>query len=701
MQVPEEVIQFVKNESNNTLRGKMVAKLIENPQATIDDLKKLSVVEKESWDIALFNLLKNYQKKGNLENYDLGNDLITSTVEEAKELNKNLGGQIKFESSFPTITLTVGNNVYIYDDTSIEKSIASFLQKLHSLTGSYEWVTYLAAKPSNSDAADIKTGIIEVVKCESRQDLIKYGAGEKWCVCDPSNASHYITYKVKIKATFYMVFDGLKNDKDPAKKVLITIGEDNSPIEYADIRNDRNNIQGYKNLDKYYEYLEKESNGIITKQLFVHDPMPEEEEETIEKVQNENENTEWFKDLSPKEQTYYISMGYDLTNDQFDVVMDTDLPRSRNIILDAYVTSGKSLPAYQLNKLNNYNTDFIKSYKASRETYLKNTKQQFENKPAKLIEFAFQTFDRELLLELYKENKLNENQVSEMFTKFFKEEDQFYIRLGLESSEVLPKINWTSAIFKNNTPDENYIDKYKQYFNEDVWETIIVRKEIKGTLDENFIDKYKQYFNEGVWQKIIDSKFLKGTLNENFIDKYKQYFNEGVWLKIVNHKLFYGIIKENFENKYKDDIDKILPKINWSKILYDKIRTTGLEENFIDKYKQYFGGAWGVIVYNKILYNTLEENFENKYKDDIHNILPKINWAEIIREKLNNKSLDENFIDKYKQYFNEKNWYHIVLTMVVDKTLDENFIEKYGQYYDFQGLHIQEYIANLAKHSQS
>ena len=684
MQVPEEVILFVEN-SDGKLRGKMIAKLKENPQATIDDLKKLSVVEKESWDISLAKLLKKYQE-GNLENYPMDDNLIASTVEEAKELNKNLGGQIKFEISFPAISLTVGNNVYIYDDTSIEKSIASFLQKLHSLTGNYEWETYIRSKPSNSDAADIKTGIIEVVKCESRQDLVKYGAGEKWCVCDPSSASHYIRYKVNLNGTFYMVFDGLKNNDDPAKKVLITIGKNNKAIEYADTRNDKR-INGYNNLDEYYEYLEKESNGIITKQLFVNDPMSNEERNIIEKVKNKNENTEWFANLSPTEQTYYISMGYDLTNDQFDIVMRTDLSWSKNTILDTYVTAGKSLPTHQLNKLNNYNTDFIKSYKVSRETYLENFKQKFENKPEQLIQFAFRTFDRELLLELYKENKLNDHQVSEMFTRFFKEEDQFYIRLGLESSEVLPKIDWVKVIIKNNTPDENYINKYKQYFNEDVWNEIFIYKLVWNTLDENFENKYKDKLNEILpkidWWEVILHKGRKNNVDENFIDKYRQYFNEAVWLQMVNDKLCLGTLDENFENKYKDDLDKILPKINW-KALIEKIEymfDKPLEENFIDKYKQYFNeDAWKKIIDRKLLNNTFDENFIDKYRQYFNEGV----WLHIVDDKLSNRTLDENFINKYKDVLDKilPKIYWLNFLGPINSTLDENFIDKYKQYFD-------------------
>ena len=736
MQVPEEVILFVKNESNSALRGKMVAKLIENPQATIDDLKKFYVVEKESWDISLAKLLKKYQEKGNLENYDLGDDLITSTVEEAKELHKNSGGQIKFESSFPTITLTVNDKVYIYDDTSIEKSIAKFLQKLHSLTSNIEWVTYLAATLSNSDAADIKTGIIEVIKCKTRQDLIKYGAGQKWCVCDPSNASHYITYKVNKNATFYMVFDGLKNDTDPAKKVLITIGKGNLPIEYADIRNERQ-IEGYKNLDEYYEYLEE--NGISRKQ-FVHDPMSDEDREIIEKVKNKNKSTEWFANLSSKEQTYYISMGYDLTNAQFNVVMSTDLPKSRNIILDAYVTAGKSLPFYQLNKLNNYDTDFIKSYKVSRETYLNRMKQQFENKPGQLIEFAWETFDRELLVELFKENKIEYFKAVEMLTKLFIEDDQFCVRFGLEFSEVANSINWRSVIHfkdKTNTIDDNFIDKYKEYFDENVWRRIVYYKIYENTLDKNFENKYIKNIKEILpkidWINIVNAKSKNNTLDENFIKRFKKYLGYNTWVEIIHNKLLDDTLDENFKNKYKEKINEILPDFDWILLIGEKIENNSFDENFIDRFKQYFDrNVWYDIIYDMLVNNTLDEIFEIKYKDYYDQFLPEFNWEYITYDKIENHSLDEKFIDRYGQYFDESVWRKIateklyrntldekfidqygqyfndnVWSKIISKklsenTLDKKFIEKYGKYYDFQGLRIvQEYFANLEKRSQS
>ncbi len=647
-QVPEEVIEFVKNVSDNELRGIMVATLFTNPQATIDDLEKISVVKKESWDISLAKLLKEYQQKGNLENYPLDDSLIISTVEEAKELNKNLGGQIKFESSFPKITLTVNNNVYIYDETSKEKSIEKFLQKLHELTGHYEWETSVRTKPSNLDAK-IKTGTIEVVKCESRQDLLKYGAGETWCVCDPSSASHYIRYKVNFNGTFYIVFDGLKEDDDPAKKVLIVIGEkNNQPIEFADIRNG-GKIKGYNNLEDYYVYLRE--NNVNTDQ-FVNDPMSEEERKIIEKVKYENKNIEWFTNLSSQEKTYYISMGYDLTNAQFDEVMHTDLTWSRNTILDAYVTTGKSLPAYQLNKLNKYNKDFIKSYKASRETYLNRMKQEFANEPEKLIQFAIKSFDRELLEELYKENKLNDNQISVMFNKWFAEDDQFNVRFGLEFSEVLPIIKWEDIVFdklKNNTLDENFINKYKRYFTLKVWQYIVSDK--LGKLDENSIDKYKQSFDENAWRYIVTYKLKNHTLDENFIDKYKDYFTENAWRYIVYEIVHFGCY-ENFEYNYKDYIDKVLPTLDWEDIVEYKLEVDELDDNFINKYKQYFDEyVWKYIVIYKLINRKLDENFIDNYKRDFTENV----WKDIVTYKLKNNTLDENFINKYQDYLPTQN----------------------------------------------
>ena len=564
MQVPEGVIQFVKNESDNKLRGKMVAKLIENPQATIDDLKKFYVVEKESWDIALKNLLEQYQLNGNLENYKLNNDLITSTVEEAKELNKNLGGQIKFESSFPTITLTVNDKVYIYDDTSIEKSIASFLKKLHSLTGNYKFITKYDSKTNTGDA-DIKTGIIQVVKCESRQDLITHGAGENWCVCDPSNASHYISDKVNKNATFYIVFDGLKNKNDPAKKVLISIGENDEPIEYADIRNG-GEIKGYNNSDKYYEYLE--GNGINTKQ-FVNDPMSDEEREIIEKVQDKNENTEWFKNLSYEEQTYYISMGYDLTNAQFDIVMEIDMPKAQQIVLDAYVNTGKSLPSYQLNQFSEGKfLDYKKSYNVSRKTYLSRIKEKFENKPKELIEFAFETTDRELLLELYEENKFNDDQISEIFTILFAEDEQFYVRLGLEPSKVASKIDWEKVVEQkllNNTYDENFEKRYKSRISSVLprlsWGYLFHKKDYEGTIDVKFLKLVQKYDYLRDSLNIVFEKWVQNNKNcdelleafpehaKGLIDNlFRNNFNSYLWSE--NFLKNYGKYLEKYDNWY-------------------------------------------------------------------------------------------------------------------------------------------------------
>jgi hypothetical protein len=403
------------------------------------------------------------------------------------------------------------------------------------------------------------------VKCESRQDLLKYGAGETWCVCDPSSASHYIRYKVNLNGTFYIVFDGLKEDDDPAKKVLIVIGENNQPIEFADIRNG-GKIKGYESLEDYFEYLRE--NNVDTDQ-FVNDPMSEEERKIIKKVKNESKNIEWFTNLSSQEKTYYISMGYDLTNAQFDEVMHTDLTWSRNTILDAYVTTGKSLPAYQLNKLNKYNKDFIKSYKASRETYLNRMKQEFANEPEKLIQFAIKSFDRELLVELYKENKLNDNQVSEVLNRLFAEDDQFYVRFGLEFSEVLPIIEWKH---------------------------IVSHKLINNTLDENFIDNCKQYIDPVLptlnWNGIVTVKLMLNTWDQNFIDKYNKYIAPVLptleWAKIVAYELGNNELDENFEHNFSKYTTPLLPTLPWKDIVSRKLQNNTLDESFINKFKQYF-----------------------------------------------------------------------------------------------------------------
>jgi hypothetical protein len=638
-QVPEEVIEFVKNVSDNELRGRMIATLFTNPQATIDDLENVQVKEKAEIDPV--------QKIGEmLERHgvdvEYNKDILRYLIKRDPLL-------ISYRYNPP------GERILLKDINNKKKDIVYYEKDLESfLTDLHAWNSYFKEEEKKikrqerdqdqDQILNFSEKKIVVHECRTVQDCIKWGAGTNWCNCQPGNTTFFYE-RLNYESTPFIIFDGFKEEDDVTRRVQLDF--DNRGNEFNDLRNRgrRNDIKGYKDIEEYLTYLA--SKGVDTS-IFKKRPWEPNEKEDLKKYGRENKSYDWFNKLSKEEKLKYISYNNELTNEQFDSIVNAAYAEE---LLKPYVQTGETIPLYQYNQLN---SDLKSTFRRYRKIAINGLITTYKDDLDELVEHAEETEDWLLVEKLLSENIITkEKDIKEL--------------LGM--------------LLKSDNLSDEFIDKYKGYFTENVWKDIVSYKLNNDTLDDNFIDKYKGYFTENVWKYIVSAKLHNGTLDENFKNNYSEYIASVLptlpWKDIVSYKLRFGTLDENFEHNYSEYITSVLPTLPWKHIVSYKLSFDTLDENFIDKYKGYFSNnVWREIVYTKLSTNTLDENFIDKYKG----YFTENDWKDIVSKKLRTNTLDDNFIDICKDHLD---WDYITRFKLENNTLDGNFIDKYKDYLDW------------------
>ena len=523
-QVPQEVIEFVKKAPDN-LKQSYIRQLMQNSQKTISELEQTQLGEKKDVYDELNKYLRDMQFEENV-NYNLNSGDINELIEIIRKINTLLNVNLAVvrkvkDKNF--IILNYGNIKKKFDASNL----AEFVSLIHSIEGNIRWANSLKNKSKTPKDLDFKTNTIEVKKCNTRQECILYGSGTPWCVSKPETASHYLDYKIKRESSFYIIYDGFKNNEEtpnPASRVLITPGKDNQ-IEFADERNHPGQIYGYTSYEDYKNYLRR--NNVNVDEIKYH-PLSDEERNIIKKVENANAETEWFKNLSNEEKVYYINFGHVLTNAQFEVAKSIPSFEGGHFIIDSYVDSGKSLPFDQIKQLK---SEYKQTYVNARQRSIKQIKENFDNDERGLVEYAIKSFDRELINSLINEGKFNEEdmiKLAEQIIATNAQEEFSFFNLD-ETKDLLKKLNWEAIVTKqinNDTFDQNFVAEYNDYISDVMakfkWNEITALNIRSNTLDTRTLDIYKDYLD---WKQITKNRLDSNTLDQNFIDRYRDYLD--------------------------------------------------------------------------------------------------------------------------------------------------------------------------------
>jgi len=195
---------------------------------------------------------------------------------------------------------------------------------------------------------------IEIYAGKDVGSCVKLGSGYSFCISSPGN-TQYQSYRDTKSSTFYFIFDKNRPKTDPLH--IIVFDNTSYGVELTDATNNTGTIKKYgSNPDGYIKYLK--SKGVPVDTLLINKPKTEQEKEEDEVLGKANLDLEFFKNLSMENKSKYIGRGHELSNEQFDYLIDSKF----DDLLKQYVTTGMFLQNERVKKLKDYSVNILKSY---------------------------------------------------------------------------------------------------------------------------------------------------------------------------------------------------------------------------------------------------------------------------------------------------------------------------------------------------
>ena len=310
-----------------------------------------------------------------------------------------------------------------------------FSEKVHSLLNMEKKSETVISGKNDAQPVDAKPifskeGIVDIYEGHSQQACIKYGSGYSFCISHPGGTM-YQSYRDSKASTFYFVFDRTKDKSDPLHIVVVDMTM--YGVELTDSSNKTGNISEYGDeTDEYFNYLK--SLGVPVDKIFKNKPKSDEEKKEDKLLSKKINNLEWFKNLSYDYKSKYIGRGHELSNEQFDYLLENKVFD----LLNQYVNIGISLEDYQLDKIVSI-PNLLKSYLRQRKIAIQHTNDLSEKEL-----FLFDDIEKESVIK----NLTNSNIVHMLIYNKQQEKDTFY-----DDFQTLFKTLGRDAINKLNRPD--------------------------------------------------------------------------------------------------------------------------------------------------------------------------------------------------------------------------------------------------------
>ena len=387
-------------------------------------------------------------------------------------------------------------------------------------------------------------GKISVYPCNSVNDTIKYGVGTSWCISQPGNGM-YDSYRNQNESTFYYVQDNTRQSDDPLSRVMVDM-QANDVVKLTDINNTTGTIAEFgRDWKKYFEYLEK--NGVDISQ-FVNKPLTQEEIEENKLIGRKIDDLDQFKELPLEYKFKYIGRGHLLTTEQLRSIINLQSVHSnevKNILINAYLNTGKCLPVIQKFILFEDNQGWRTTYIRRREIAMDQIRKHLLDDDEAIEDYAREFQDAELL----NERRLYENPLKSTNIVVDNMED---INILLNKGVSLNQFNWEEISKIRNLP-EDFIREFQDKVD---W----LRISAFQNLSEDFLREF---------QDKVDWKWISyyQTLSEDFIREFK----DKVDWEYISRK---QTLSEDFIREFQD-------KVDWNNISY--LQT--LSEDFIREFK--------------------------------------------------------------------------------------------------------------------
>ena len=216
-------------------------------------------------------------------------------------------------------------------------------EKVHAMGGDAD----LVRKRMDIDYSQWKPPIfkneeLEIYETDGPGDCIRYGKGYSFCISQPGNTM-WQSYRDTQTSTFYFVYDKKRPETDPLHIVVVDMTRDGPKL--TDANNATGNIAKYGGDAKaYLDHLYERG---VPRGLFRNREHTEEEKEETETLGRMNYSLAWFKELSPDHKSKYIGRGHELTDEQFDYILDNGMES----LVKQYAEVGRKLNDHQMDRM--------------------------------------------------------------------------------------------------------------------------------------------------------------------------------------------------------------------------------------------------------------------------------------------------------------------------------------------------------------
>lgn len=228
-----------------------------------------------------------------------------------------------------------------------EVNYVKFAEIIHAAESNNRIVkTNIATNTSGLKPVFIIKDKIEIYKAKDSRECVLLGKGYPFCISNPNaGLNMWNTYRNSYESTFYFVFEKTRRQDDPLRIVVVDAQKDGD-FALTDANNTTGTISEFSHFDEYFGYLHSTYN-INSDSIFINEPLTQQEKTDNSAVHQKIMTLDSFKKLTLAQKEKYIGNGHELTNEQFDYIVNTNMV---NFILQ-YINTGIKLDNYQLKEI--------------------------------------------------------------------------------------------------------------------------------------------------------------------------------------------------------------------------------------------------------------------------------------------------------------------------------------------------------------
>jgi hypothetical protein len=268
------------------------------------------------------------------------------------QLGRDWGGYKRLLDNKKMPPLAVQGDRIVTPPNNQPITYLQWTEKVHAMGGDADLVRRrMEIDYSQWKPPIFKNEELEVYETDGPGDCIRYGKGYSFCISQPGNTM-WQSYRDQQASTFYFVYDKSRGEDDPLHIVVVDMTEA-GPI-LTDASNRTGEVAEYgRDARAYLNYLFGKG---VPRDLFKNKERTEEEEKESRILGSQNKSLAWFKGLSPDHKSKYIGRGHELSDEQFDYILDNGMES----LVKQYAEVGTRLNGHQMERI--LNSKFRSTY---------------------------------------------------------------------------------------------------------------------------------------------------------------------------------------------------------------------------------------------------------------------------------------------------------------------------------------------------